>query len=284
MRKRHVREEVDPHGVGDRQSRPDSSNGRLANAPRGLAASHFVFEELRIDESPAYDRHDRRRQDRQRRHAENAAVLHGCQRGPGGGARAVTAPGAQAGFGTFGVPVPSDRLFLALFPDEVAAKRIFALAGAECARHGLRGKPLRQDRLHVTLFHLGDWCGMPADVVAATRSAAEALRTPAFELAFDTVASFPTRRTQKPFVLKAGAGNDALRAFHARLALEVKRHGLARWTRGIFDPHATLAYDSLLVAPHAVEPVAWTAREFVLVHSLLGQTKHVPLARWRLAS
>ncbi len=196
----------------------------------------------------------------------------------------MTAPGAQAGFEAFGVPVPSDRLFLALFRDEIAAKRIAALASAECARHGLRGKPLRQDRLHVTLFHLGDWSGVPADVVAAAGGAAEALRAPAFELAFDTVASFPGRRAQKPFVLKAGTGNDALRAFHARLALELNRHGLARWTGERFEPHATLAYDSLLVAPHPVEPVGWTAREFVLVHSLLGQTKHVPLARWTLAS
>jgi 2'-5' RNA ligase len=38
----------------------------------------------------------------------------------------------------------------------------------------------------------------------------------------------------------------------------------------------------ILLEARAVEPIRWTVREFVLVHSLLGQTRHVPLARWSL--
>jgi len=71
------------------------------------------------------------------------------------------AAGAQAGFDGFGPPVPTDRLFFALFPDGGTASRIAALAASECARHGLHGKPLRSDRLHMTLFHLGDWAAYP---------------------------------------------------------------------------------------------------------------------------
>jgi 2'-5' RNA ligase len=37
-----------------------------------------------------------------------------------------------------------------------------------------------------------------------------------------------------------------------------------------------------VIAPEKVAPIAWRAREFVLVHSLLGQTRHIPLARWPL--
>jgi len=44
----------------------------------------------------------------------------------------------------------------------------------------------------------------------------------------------------------------------------------------------TLLYDDCSVAEQAVETICWTAREFVLVHSLIGQTLHVPLARWPL--
>ena len=43
-----------------------------------------------------------------------------------------------------------------------------------------------------------------------------------------------------------------------------------------------MLYDDRLVAWQAVEPVRWTVREFVLMHSLLGQHRHVPLARWPL--
>jgi 2'-5' RNA ligase len=189
----------------------------------------------------------------------------------------------QSGFEGFAPPVPTDRLFFALFPDEVTASRIAALAASECEHHGLRGKPLRNDRLHVTLFHLGDWAGVPEDVVAAASRAASALREPSFDLAFDTVASFNARRAQKPFVLKSASGNEALRAFHAGLARELRQAGLAQWVRGSFEPHVTLAYEPQLMPPQPVEPIAWRAREFVLVHSLLGQTRHVRLGNWSLA-
>jgi hypothetical protein len=36
------------------------------------------------------------------------------------------------------------------------------------------------------------------------------------------------------------------------------------------------------VPPRAVQPVRWVVRDFVLVHSLLGWSKLVPLARWSL--
>lgn len=201
----------------------------------------------------------------------------------GRGAREVTAPGAQAGFDSFAPPLPTDRLFLALFPDGETASRIAALAASESERHGLHGKPLRTDRLHVTLFHLGDWAGVPENVVAAASGAAGALRESPFGLAFDTVASFATRRVRKPFVLKSASGNEALRGFHAGLARELELAGLAQWTRGNFEPHLTLAYDQKLVPAQPVEPIAWRACEFVLVHSLLGQTRHVRLGTWSLA-
>ena len=137
--------------------------------------------------------------------------------------------------------------------------------------------------MHVTLFHLGDWVGVPEGVVADASRAATALRESSFGLAFDTVASFAARSAQKPFVLKSASGNEALRGFHSRFARELRQVGLARWTRGNFEPHVTLAYDRKVVPAEPVEPIAWRAREFVLVHSLLGQTRHVRLANWRLA-
>jgi len=51
-----------------------------------------------------------------------------------------------------------------------------------------------------------------------------------------------------------------------------------------YTPHVTLLYDSQRVVQQAVETVAWTVREFVLVHSLLGQTRHIALMRWSLSA
>lgn len=190
--------------------------------------------------------------------------------------------GTQPGFEGFAPAVPTDRLFFALFPDAATAGRIASLAAAQCERHGLRGKPLRTDRLHVTLFHLGDRAGVPEDVVVAASRAAGTLRAAPFAPAFDMVGSFATRRAQKPFVLKAASGNDALRAFHARLGEALRRNGLGEWARGNFEPHVTLAYDASAVPFEPVPAIGWTAREFVLVHSLLGRSTHIPLARWEL--
>lgn len=177
----------------------------------------------------------------------------------------------------------TDRLFLASFPDSDTAAAIAALAAAQCAAHRLHGRPLLPGRLHVTLFHLGDAVGLRQDVVDAATVAAARLKAAAFDLAFDQVGSFAGHREKKPFVLRARDGNTALRAFHAALAGQLREVGLGRFTTAAFEPHVTLAYDARTIAPHEVPPIAWRAREFVLVHSLLGQTRHVPLGRWTLA-
>jgi 2'-5' RNA ligase len=41
----------------------------------------------------------------------------------------------------------------------------------------------------------------------------------------------------------------------------------------------TLLRDNRRIAEQSIEPISWTAREVVLVHSLLGQTIHRDLVR-----
>jgi 2'-5' RNA ligase len=57
--------------------------------------------------------------------------------------------------------------------------------------------------------------------------------------------------------------------------------GLGRRERA-FVPHVTLLYDARNVTVQPVDPLGWTVREFVLVHSLLGQTRYRVLGRWTL--
>jgi len=189
----------------------------------------------------------------------------------------------QASLPGFGPAVATDRLFLAIFPDPGTAAELAALAAAQCAAHGLRGKPVQPGRLHVTLFHLGDTTGLRQEVVEAASAAASRVDMQAFELAFDRVGSFHGRRDKLPFVLRARGGNAPLRALHAALAVELGEVGLGRFAAAQFEPHITLAYDVRAVAMQDVAPIAWRARGFVLVHSLLGHTRHVPLGQWALA-
>ncbi len=179
-------------------------------------------------------------------------------------------------------PPPTDRLFFAVFPSAEAAAQTAALAGQIRAAHGIRNKALAADRFHITLYHLGDYPGLPGEIVAAADNSAEALEMAPFEVTLDRVVSFKGRPGNRPLVLTGEEGVAALKAFHAALGVSMMKTELGRWVRPRFNPHLTLLYSGHEVAEEAVSPVRWMAREFVLVHSELGRTKHNILRRWPL--
>ena len=63
-------------------------------------------------------------------------------------------------------PSQKDRIFLACLPDEKTAARLYALAENLKAQHKLDGALILPEHLHVTLFHLGDWNGLPDAIVS----------------------------------------------------------------------------------------------------------------------
>jgi 2'-5' RNA ligase len=190
----------------------------------------------------------------------------------------------QASLPGFAPAAATDRLFLATFPDPETAAQLATLAALQCARHGLRDKPLLPERFHVTLFHLGDSVGLRQEVVDAATKAAARVTTVPFDVAFDRVGSFSGHRDKLPFVLRADGGNAALRAFHVELGTRLREAGVVLPASAGFEPHVTLAYDARMIALESVAPFAWRTHEFVLIHSLLGKTRHIPLGRWVLGS
>jgi RNA 2',3'-cyclic 3'-phosphodiesterase len=179
-------------------------------------------------------------------------------------------------------PRPTDGVFFAIIPDADAAESAARLARHLRGEHGLTGKPLETERLHVTLCHLGNYMGLPQGIVAAAGEAAAAVAMPPFDVVFDRAMSFSGRPGNRPFVLCGGDGAAALMAFQQILGTAMKKAGLGRWVERRYTPHMTLLYDDHRITERAVEAVGWTVHEFVLVHSLLGRTCHVPLARWPL--
>ncbi len=182
----------------------------------------------------------------------------------------------------FAPSLPTDRLFFALFPDVAARDTIAILAREVCTRHALRGAPLRADRFHVTLHHLGDHAGLPRNVVNDALRAADGTKTSGFDVVFDRVESFAVRRDKKPCVLLAADGDSPLRSLQKLLGDHLIAAGLGKYIERNFKPHVTLCYDQALVPAHPVASIGWSVREFILVHSLLGQTEHRILGRWPL--
>ena len=192
----------------------------------------------------------------------------------------------QPSFPGFELRPPSrrtDRLFLGVFPDLDAAERAASLSRSLRKELNLRGRPLPPERLHITLHHIDDYAGLPQWVVAAICDAAGTVGMGPFEVEFDRVASFSGRPGNRPLVLRGGDGLAELMKFQRGLGTAITRARVGRPVASQFTPHVTLLYDDIQVEERAVEPIRWTVSEFILVHSLLGQRRHVPLARWSLS-
>lgn len=182
-------------------------------------------------------------------------------------------------------PVPTDRLFLALLPDGPARERIAQAIEGLRADHGLTAKAVQPDKLHVTLFHVGDFPGIPPGLLdQVNTAAAQAARVAPFEVSFDRAASFTGRPGNRPFVLRGGDALAPLMSFQKGLADALARVAIVRKDRA-YTPHVTLLYDDPLVPEQTVAPVSWTVSEFVLIDSLMNQPvkRYDVLARWPLS-
>jgi 2'-5' RNA ligase len=135
----------------------------------------------------------------------------------------------------------------------------------------------------------GDYFDFPENVVARVIKNASAITFPQFELEGDRIISFSGKHVDVekqggcPIVLLARDGVAELTTLQHALEVAKVNAGLEWNGRSRFTPHMTLLYDERREIEQTIEPIRWTAREFVLVHSLLGQGQHVALARWQLS-
>jgi RNA 2',3'-cyclic 3'-phosphodiesterase len=186
-------------------------------------------------------------------------------------------------------PVATDGLFFAVLPDANTAGSIAKFARQICGETRSNGKPLAANRLHVTLQHLGNFAGgLPQAQVDAAIKAAASVRLAPFSVEFDHVLSFALKPRPGPLVLGGGEGVVGLHTLHEALARALQNEGFGDPTAlpnvAHYTPHVTLAYSMPWIAARPVDAANWNVRELVLIHSLLGRTRHVALARWPLAA
>jgi RNA 2',3'-cyclic 3'-phosphodiesterase len=172
-------------------------------------------------------------------------------------------------------------LFFAAMPDPDTAARIAEMAEWLRSEMHVKARLLHTERLHVTLHHLGDFVRVPEVAVARACAAAASLDVPPFRVTLDRIASFKGRPGHHPLVLMGSSGLDELTGLQQRLGDALRAAGL-RVSRARFTPHLTLLYDQGRFDPRAIEPIAWTAREFVLIDSWLGKTRYDVKGRWPL--
>ncbi|MBM3548829.1 MAG: 2'-5' RNA ligase [Alphaproteobacteria bacterium] len=170
-----------------------------------------------------------------------------------------------------------DSLFFALRLDSAAAYDARQHALRLQARHGLKSWPRPKSLLHVSLCGLGEYNGLPQTLVEKAIEAAGSISARPFEIEFDRVMSFRTC-----LVLAGEEGAGGVRHLEQALG-EALEKGKVREPSRHFMPHITLIYDQTIVPPERLRrPVRWQVQEFVLIHSLVGQSKHIVLKTFAL--
>jgi RNA 2',3'-cyclic 3'-phosphodiesterase len=175
-----------------------------------------------------------------------------------------------------------DLLFFALRVGAENATRVVQLCDCLCRQNGLRGRRIAADLLHITLRGVGAYDGLPHFIVERACEAGATVSTSPFPLMFDRAMSFNSGRGKRPLVLCPTSDLAGLFRLHVVLGEAMKRARVGRHLRSHFTPHITLLYDSRVVRELAIEPILMNVRDFVLVHSIVGQHKHIELARWPL--
>jgi 2'-5' RNA ligase len=167
----------------------------------------------------------------------------------------------------------TNRLFFAALPDVETAERISERAATWRATHGLTGRLLKPGHFHVTLATVHEGHGLPeAGEIDGWLARAGEIPMPSFSVAFDRLMSF----ANGALVLTGDDSTVGMEVLQQRLSdsLDDTPRPARRYT-----PHVTLLYDGRHIEAEPVEPISWTVREIVLVHSLIGQTTHRHVAR-----
>lgn len=182
-------------------------------------------------------------------------------------------------------PSPANSLFLAILPDADTAAAIIDLGERLRAGHGLGGKLRPLDHLHITMYFLGNYPDLPADVLKAATLACEdaATLTNPFRITLDRAMSFTGKPGSQPFVLTSHDREDALQSFRQLLVRRLAKHGFHQKGNLTFKPHVTLLYGERSVPEEAIAPIRWVAGEVVLLNSLVGKTEYQRLGRWTFA-
>jgi 2'-5' RNA ligase len=164
------------------------------------------------------------------------------------------------------------------------AEEIERAAAAIKAGAQVRGRWVKPAKHHMTVQFLGNHAGSPASVIARAGPAAMQVKVAPFEVALDRIETFAGQR-QSPCVLRCTPDSDRfVRSLRSALGEALVTAGLANLLEERFTPHVTIGYiDRPLDEPVAIAPVAWQVRQFALVESHIGESRHEILGQWRLS-
>jgi RNA 2',3'-cyclic 3'-phosphodiesterase len=175
------------------------------------------------------------------------------------------------------------NLFFALMPSTPAAAQAHKVAHQHCADRRMSGRALAMDRLHITLLSAGGFLGeVPQKFMDLALAMGDAVTLSPFKVTLDRAGSFARTTGKRPYVLLGGEGVADIMPLHCALVAAMFRTGLEIPMRSSFNPHLTLLYDARHYMELSIDPISWVAREFVLIESHVGLTRHIVRGSWPL--
>ncbi|MBC9034351.1 2'-5' RNA ligase family protein [Sphingomonas sp. JC676] len=164
------------------------------------------------------------------------------------------------------------RLFFALKPSQIEANLTGLIRDAAAPELD----PVANARLHLTLGITADYAAYPQDVAQRLTTIGEHLAGNPFTLSFDRMSG-----SERSIALRPNKRPPALSAIQKQIDDQLRYWNLMR-TGWSFNPHATLGYRAGLSFLRPITPLAWDIGDVVLIHSVVGATRHVELGRWPL--
>lgn len=172
------------------------------------------------------------------------------------------------------------NVFFAIRPTAEAAARIERVARELTEDGRFSASLLSPEHFHVSLFAIGSYAGtLPPAVLRASKAAAMAVPISPFTVAFDRIATFGGGTRRRAIVLMGGDSVAGLVRFQQGLRTVMMKAGLGTRQASRFTPHLTMMYADA-VPERSILPIAWIVKDFVLIDSLYGQSKHVLLGQW----
>ncbi len=174
------------------------------------------------------------------------------------------------------------NIFFALYPPSDAAGRIAAFADRLFEKDALRGPRVARPRLHITLEPLGGYGALPCPLIERASAAAAKVVRPSFVIAFNRLMSFENTKGPRPLVLVGEDGVIGIDLLRSRVRAALVMEGVRPQGAASFTPHLTLSREKTVLHDDFIDPFVWRARDFRLIHSPYGESRHEVLGRWLL--
>lgn len=183
------------------------------------------------------------------------------------------------------LPVEGDHnIFFAVVPPEGVRGLICRFRDNLCHVHGLKGRPVPRECLHISLHPFGFHDHLPAHEVemAANAGIAAARQTASFDVSLNRVLSWRGNPGRRPLVLLGDEGVFGLDRLRGTLHEALADASLTKRSFEESEPHLTLLRGDNDFPDTIVLEIRWTVRELVLIDSRVGEGRHDILARWPL--